>query len=125
MEHFADVISGLLHYPIGPEVAAQQGLEATPVGLAYHYVHATLSALGGGDAFGTALPAHFLMLALGVSGVYVFARSFMGLAPGGRCWPPCSTPGGPCPWWWPPSAGDSRRRRWPRCRWPWLPCAWG
>ena len=46
----------------GPEVVAQQGLEVTPVGLAYHYVHASLSALGGGDAFGTALPAHFLML---------------------------------------------------------------
>ena len=83
VEHFPDVISALLHYPIGPEVVAQQGLEATPVGLAYHYVHASLSALGGGDAFGTALPAHFLMLALGVSGVYVFARSFMGLAHGG------------------------------------------
>ncbi len=82
VEHFPDVISGLLHYPIGPEVVAQQGLEVTPVGLAYHYVHASLSALGGGDAFGTALPAHFLMLALGVSGVYVFARSFMGLAQG-------------------------------------------
>ena len=48
VEHFPDVISALLHYPIGPEVVAQQGLEVTPVGLAYHYVHASLSALGGG-----------------------------------------------------------------------------
>ena len=82
VEHFADVIAALSHYPIGAGVAAQEGLEATPIGLAYHVVHATLSAVTGRDAFGTALPSHFLMLALGITGVYVFARSFARLSAG-------------------------------------------
>jgi hypothetical protein len=82
VEHFADVVAALLHYPIGTDIAAQEGLEATPIGLAYHYVHATLSAVTGRDAFGTALPSHFLMLALGICGVYVFARSFTRLSAG-------------------------------------------
>ncbi|MDQ3702787.1 MAG: hypothetical protein M3442_17955, partial [Chloroflexota bacterium] len=81
-EHFADVIASLLHAPIGWSIPAHQGLEATPVGMAYHYVHASLSALTGLDTFTTALPSHFLLLALGVSGVYVFARSFLRLPVG-------------------------------------------
>lgn len=79
-EHFADVIATLLRAPIGWSIPAHQGLEATPVGMAYHYVHASLSALTGLDTFTTALPSHFLLLALGVSGVYVFARSFLRLS---------------------------------------------
>lgn len=82
VEHFADVIAALLRSPIGWSVPAQRGLEATPVGLAYHYVHASLSALTGLDTFTTALPSHFLLLTLGVSGVYVFARSFLRLPAG-------------------------------------------
>ncbi|MGH2368037.1 MAG: hypothetical protein ACRDI2_07550, partial [Chloroflexota bacterium] len=81
VEHFADVVAALLHFPIGWSVGAQQGLEATPVGLAYHYVHAALSAITGLDTFSTALPSNFLLLALAVQAVYVFARSVLGLRP--------------------------------------------
>jgi hypothetical protein len=81
VEHFADVIGALLAYPIGWSVEAQMGLEATPVGLAYHYVHASISALTGADTFSTAVPSHLLMLSLAPSGVYLFARSALSLSP--------------------------------------------
>ena len=126
VEHFPDVISALLHYPIGPEVVAQQGLEATPVGLAYHYVHASLSALGGRRRLRHGPPGALPDAGPGRERGLRLRPQLHGPGPAaGRCWRRCSTPGGPCPWWWPPSAGGSRRRRWPRCRWPWLPCAWG
>jgi hypothetical protein len=81
VEHFADVIDALLHFPIGWSVSAQQGLEATPVGLAYHYVHALLSATTGIDTATTALASHFLLLALAVQAVYLFGRSLLRLPP--------------------------------------------
>lgn len=79
VEHFADVIAALLHAPIGWSIGAQQGLEATPVGLAYHYVHASLAALTGIDVFTTAVPAGCLMLALAVPAVYLFCRTVLRL----------------------------------------------
>lgn len=78
-EHFGDVIAALLSFPIGWSVAAQRGLELTPVGLGYHYVHAALSALTSIDTYTTALPSHFLLLGLAIQSVYVFARSALGL----------------------------------------------
>jgi|GEM_PF-5462520 len=74
VEHFADVIQAMLKYPIGWSAEAQTGLEATPVGLAYHYVHASISAVTGADAFSTAMPSHLLMLTLAPGAVYIFAR---------------------------------------------------
>ena len=64
VEHFADVVAALLAFPIGWSPAAQVGLEATPVGLAYHYVHAAISAVTGHHTFGTAVPSHLVMVAL-------------------------------------------------------------
>ncbi|HEU5317407.1 MAG TPA: hypothetical protein VFX49_14950, partial [Chloroflexota bacterium] len=81
VEHFADVVAALLHYPIGWSLEAQMGLEATPVGLAYHYVHAALSGVTGADTFATASASHLLMLALAPSSVYVFARSVLSAPP--------------------------------------------
>ena len=81
VEHFADVIGAMLRYPIGWSLEAQMGLEATPVGLAYHYVHGAISAVTGADTFATAAPSHLLMLSLAPGGVYLFARSAMALPP--------------------------------------------
>jgi len=80
VEHFADVIQAMLHYPIGWSAEAQTGLEATPIGLAYHYVHASISAITGADAFSTAMPAHLLMLSLAPGAVYLFTRDGLRLS---------------------------------------------
>lgn len=79
VEHFADAIAAIVSFPIGWSAEAHAGLEATPVGLAYHYVHAVLSVVTGADTFATAVPSHFLMLALAPIAVFVFARDTLGL----------------------------------------------
>ena len=78
VEHFADVIAAMLTYPIGWSIEAQMGLEATPIGLAYHYVHAAISAVTGVDTYASALPSHLAMIAIAPAGVYLFAREALG-----------------------------------------------
>lgn len=79
VEHFADVVAALLRYPIGWSPEAQVGLEATPIGLAYHSIHASISALTGADTFSTAVASHLVMLSLAPGAVYLFAREAAGL----------------------------------------------
>ncbi len=78
VEHYADVATALLHYPIGWTLEAHQGLDATPIGLGSHYAHATLNAISGLDAFSTAVPSLLLLLAMAPAAVYVFARTCLG-----------------------------------------------